>query len=133
MLKFNVINVVLVLLVIVAVVEVVHSNTTKKPGKGGKAKAKKGGKGSKAKGKGIGVIPDNQKFKDENGKIWPDFCKKIPGPELNTFVGLSEPFPCFKLTKAMIGAAKEKQDAEKTTPGKCGWDYVLCFLMVGVL
>lgn len=72
-----------------------------------------------------GACPAGDTYTDAKDLCYPSMCKKLPAPEMNFFNTLSDPFPCFKLTKAVFGEVKGKQDAEPTTPGKCAWDYVV--------
>ncbi|KAI1290382.1 hypothetical protein HDE_09015 [Halotydeus destructor] len=67
------------------------------------------------------------RYVDDAGRIYPEFCRPLPGPEKNHFAVNSEMFPCFKLTKAAIGIIVDRKMEERTTPIKCAWDYILCF------
>ncbi|KAI1290306.1 hypothetical protein HDE_09019 [Halotydeus destructor] len=74
-----------------------------------------------------GWRPDGS-YWDESGQRYPNLCRLIPPPEKNWFAQYSKMFPCYRLTKHTLHDALAKKDKEKTTHGKCMWDYVLCFL-----
>ena len=91
---------------------------------------KKKKKGKKKKIKPTTTTPTSVdgKYTDSMDHTYPDFCKQVPVPEMSSFVLASQPFPCHKLSTALVKKVTDEKNSKEFTHERCAMDFVMCFL-----